>query len=44
MNKKIKIISEFNEQIFDLQLGDIIQLNAPSNIDLHDKQFYIKFI
>ena len=35
---------EPQEQIFDLQLGDIIQLNAPSNMDLHDKQFYIKFI
>ena len=35
---------ETQEQIFDLQLGDIIQLNAPANIDLHEKQFLIKFI
>ena len=37
-------IEKDSEQIFDIQLGDIIQLNAPSNMDLHDKQFYIKFI
>ena len=37
-------IEKDSEQIFDLQLGDIVQLNAPSNMELHDKQFYIKFI
>ena len=27
-----------------LQLGDIIQFNAPSNLSLHDKIYFIKFI
>ena len=35
---------ELKEENFDLQLGDIIKLNAPSNIDLHDKEYLIKFI
>ena len=28
----------------NLQLGDIIELYAPSNSDLHSHRFYIKFI
>ena len=44
LEKEVEVEGEKKEQIFDLQLGDIIQLNAPSNIDLHDKQFFIKFI
>ena len=29
---------------YELQLGDIIELDAPSNPDLHNKTFYINFI
>ena len=29
---------------YELQLGDIIELDAPSNPDLHSKTFYINFI
>ena len=28
----------------NLQLGDIIQLDAPTNSSLHDKIYFIKFI
>ena len=28
----------------NLQLGDIIQLDAPTNTGLHNKIYYIKFI
>ena len=32
------------ESSINLQLGDIIQLDAPSNAVLHDKIYFIKFI
>lgn len=37
-------MSQENKLIIDLQLGDIIQINSPSNAELHNKIFFIKFI
>jgi len=53
--KKIKIEDDLEDDIEEdieddieenanLQLGDIIELYAPSNSDLHSNKFYIKFI
>ena len=40
------IVDLHSEENYDinLQLGDIIELYAPSNSDLHSQRFYIKFI
>ena len=31
------------KQIF-IELGDIIKINAPSNTDVHDKIFFVKYL
>lgn len=36
--------AEQSNLAFYLQLGDIIQLDSPNNMDLHEKIFYIKFL
>ena len=48
--EEIKVIDEEEQQLsklasnINLQLGDIIQLDAPTNSSLHNKIYFIKFI
>ena len=39
-----KEISKKNDNNLFLELGDIIQINAPKNSEIHDKVFFISYL
>ena len=43
MDDKVESVSKKNDSLF-LELGDIIQINAPKNSDIHNKIFFISYL